>query len=338
MPTTDQHHIDLSAWPSTAATRLRQLIGQHAHSGQYAVFDADQTLYGHDLTESLLAYLEHQHILTRANLAPELQLMPFQDHDDDGPESLYAYYMRLCALDDNIGYPWIAQCFAGLSLQQLKAAIDELMAYEHPIPIAYVRDGQRHDADAQRPTRVRGMQQLVHALQSHGIAVYIVSAGHEEAIRMILADAQYGYHVPPEQVIGVTTLLRHPQSGHLTTARQQISAGTYDAAALLPYVLTTALWAPLTWYEGKTAAIKTYIDAVQPPILVAGDTPNSDGPMLFEAAAEALGGIRLFIERSSDAVTQLNHLQALRAGTQEALGLPVSANLGWLIVTHADLA
>ncbi len=129
-------HHDLSAWPSHAVPALDLLISSNAHSGQYAVFDADQTTYGHDLTESLLVYLEQQGRLTRDTLAPELKLLPFLDPIGE-PESLYSYYLRLCAIDDNIGYPWLAQSFAGMSLNQLKTAIDELMTHAQAMPVRY---------------------------------------------------------------------------------------------------------------------------------------------------------------------------------------------------------
>ena len=41
-----------SHWPADAARRLDALIAAHAHSGAYAVFDADNTSYQHDLEES----------------------------------------------------------------------------------------------------------------------------------------------------------------------------------------------------------------------------------------------------------------------------------------------
>ncbi|MBL8337157.1 MAG: hypothetical protein JNM97_10305, partial [Rhodoferax sp.] len=42
----------LQHWPAAAAERLRTLIRRHAHQGAYAVFDADNTTYHHDLVGS----------------------------------------------------------------------------------------------------------------------------------------------------------------------------------------------------------------------------------------------------------------------------------------------
>ena len=49
---------DLQHWPVQAAARLRALIAANAHQGAYAVFDADNTSYHHDLVGSLLPFME----------------------------------------------------------------------------------------------------------------------------------------------------------------------------------------------------------------------------------------------------------------------------------------
>ncbi|MBP6861420.1 MAG: haloacid dehalogenase-like hydrolase [Neisseriaceae bacterium] len=326
-------HIDLSAWPEPAAVRLRALIRQHAHRGEYAVFDADQTCYQHDLTEPLLAFLEQRHVLSRMSLPPELKIVPFLD-TPEGSESLYGYYQRLCDLSDNIGYAWIAQSFSGISLRQLKEAIDVLLAQPQPIAVRYLVNGHHTARLVHPPRMITGMQQLLRALKQHGIATYIVSAGLEEAVRMVLADPQYGYHVPAENIMGVTTLLYPPTTGVPITARQLITAGRYSPSALSAHKLSSHLEAPLTWYEGKTAAIKAYINPIRQPILVAGDTPNSDGPMLFDATDIARGGLRLFINRSPVALARLLAMQADRATQQAALNLPVTAHHNWLIMSQ----
>jgi hypothetical protein len=64
----------------------------------------------------------------------------------------------------------------------------------------------------------------------------------------------------PENVIGVTTMLKDVSSGALTTAWKQIAEGTYDQQANLDIVVCPYLWTPATWYAGKWAAILTYID------------------------------------------------------------------------------
>ena len=42
----------------------------------------------------------------------------------------------------------------------------------------------------------------------NGIEVYVVSAASEELVRMVASDPKYGYNVKPQNVIGVSLLLR----------------------------------------------------------------------------------------------------------------------------------
>jgi hypothetical protein len=131
----------LDHWPAEYAERLNQLIEAHAHQGAYAVFDMDNTTYEFDIEEALLPYLEMKGLLTRDNMDPSLRLIPFKDRPDF-TESLNSYYYRLCEIDDLVCYPWVAQIFSGFTLQELKGYVDEVMAYDKPIPIRYY-DGDK---------------------------------------------------------------------------------------------------------------------------------------------------------------------------------------------------
>lgn len=55
-------------------------------------------------------------------------------------------------------------------------------------------------------------------LQENGIEVYILSAGHEELVRMVASNPKYGYNVKPQNVIGINPLLANRKTGELTTA------------------------------------------------------------------------------------------------------------------------
>ena len=54
LPETGTCLAQLHRWPAEAARQLAALIDAHAHSGAYAVFDADNTTYHHDLLGALL--------------------------------------------------------------------------------------------------------------------------------------------------------------------------------------------------------------------------------------------------------------------------------------------
>lgn len=337
----------LTHWPPAAAASLDALIASAANRSNYAVFDMDNTSYRFDIEESLIPFLENKGVLTRQGLDPALRLVPFRDNATHA-ESLYSYYLRLCdEIDDVVCYAWAAQIFSGLTLAALKGHVDELMALGETnttIPTTYFPEG----SDVAVPTEVppprlfHGQVELYNRLQANGIAVYVISASHEELVRMVASDPRYGYHVPPQNVIGVTTLLENTTSGALTTARKQIADGTYAYDPLAPgpdgLRLTSYLWTPHTWQTGKLAAIMTYIDQWKMPVLVAGDTPASDGPMLFHATDVVReGGIHLWVNRSASAWAEISGMMDDYAQQQADLGLDVTADKNWVVVSPEDI-
>ncbi len=330
------HPPALRHWPADAAQRLGALIAANAHRGAYAVFDADNTSYHHDLVGALLPFMENRGVLTRDTMHPSLAIIPFRD-SAARRESLHSYYFRLGEIDDQIGYPWASQIFAGFTLRELKGHLDDMLASGKSIPAQVFVDGQVVDVDVPPPRLQRGQQELYNALTANGIEVYVVSAAAEELVRMVLADPKYGYHVKPHNVIGVSLLLKNRASGEVTTARKLISQGRYVPAELLEHELTHTLWAPMPWFEGKQAAIHTYIHAWKKPVLVAGDTPDSDGPMFFRAPDVEQGSLRLFVSRKPDYHDRIHALQAEHAASQLALGHPVTANRNWVIVTPDEI-
>ncbi|WP_263263128.1 haloacid dehalogenase-like hydrolase [Pseudomonas sp. RIT-PI-S] len=327
---------ELKHWPPEAAKQLDAMIAANANKGDYAVFDMDNTSYRYDLEESLLPFLEMKGVLTRDKLDPSLKLMPFKDSAEH-KESLFSYYYRLCEVDDMVCYPWVAQVFAGFTLKELKGYVDELMAYGKAVPATYY-DGDKVTAlDVQPPKVFQGQAELYNKLMENGIEVYVMTAASEELVRMVAADPKYGYNVKPQNVIGVTTLLKNRDTGELTTARKQIAAGKYDPQANLGLELTPYLWTPATWMAGKQAAILTYIDQWKKPVLVAGDTPSSDGYMLFHSVDVNKGGIHLWVNRKAKYMDQLNGMIKQNAEAQKAQGLPVTADKNWVVVKPEDI-
>ncbi|WP_121401646.1 phosphorylcholine phosphatase, partial [Pseudomonas aeruginosa] len=294
----------------------------------------DNTSYRYDLEESLLPYLEMKGVLTRDRLDPSLKLIPFKDQARH-KESLFSYYYRLCEIDDMVCYPWVAQVFSGFTLRELKGYVDELMAYGKPIPATYYDGDKLATLDVEPPRVFSGQRELYNKLMENGIEVYVISAAHEELVRMVAADPRYGYNAKPENVIGVTTLLKNRKTGELTTARKQIAEGKYDPKANLDLEVTPYLWTPATWMAGKQAAILTYIDRWKRPILVAGDTPDSDGYMLFNGTAE--NGVHLWVNRKAKYMEQINGMIKQHSAAQAKAGLPVTADRNWVIVTPEQI-
>ncbi|KAF2032116.1 hypothetical protein EK21DRAFT_61746 [Setomelanomma holmii] len=329
--------VQLQHWPAEAAKALSTMIVKNANQSNYAVFDMDNTSYRYDLEESLLPYLENRSILTRETLDPTLRLIDFKD-TTNFTESLYSYYNRLCEVDDLVCYPWATQVWSGLSLADLKTYVDELMALNSSIPVQYWKGDEVVSSTVNPPKVFRGQAELYNALMDNGIAVYVISAAHEELVRMVASDPKYGYNVPPENVIGVTTMLKNATSGDLTNARKQIEAGTYDPDAFLSdLVMAPYLWTPATWFAGKWAAILTYIDQWKRPILAAGDTPGSDSYMIFHGVDVSKGGIHLWINRRDAYLTQIQKEQVENAEGQRENGREVTADKNWVVVKPEDI-
>ena len=329
--------LALPSWPQVQAESLRTLIRANAHVGAFAVFDADNTTYQHDLVGAFLPFLEQRGVLGRATLPSALQIIPFQDAANF-QESLNSYYGRLGEIDDQVGYPWASQVFSGLTLRELKHHLDAMLAQEAPVVAQALVNGQLQDQAHTIPRMLRGQQELFAALREHGIEVFVVSAAAEELVRMIVSDPRYGYHVKPENVIGVSLALKNRHTHELTTARKLIAQGHYQQQDLLDHELTHTLWAPMPWYEGKYAAIRSYIHKWKRPILVAGDTPQSDGPMFFRGPDVGAGGLRLFMSRGPAHWQTMQDLQAEHALAQAEQGLLVTADQNWVVVSPEDLA
>ncbi|EMD63734.1 hypothetical protein GGP41_005628 [Bipolaris sorokiniana] len=330
------HKTQLKHWPADAAKALNTMIARNANQSNYAVFDMDNTSWRYDIEESLLPFLENRGILKRENLDPSLKLVDFKD-TANFTESLFSYYNRLCDIDTFLCYPWAAQVWSGFTLRELKGYVDELMAYNSTIPTKYWDGDEVVSSSVHTPQVFRGQAELYNALMENGIAVYIMSASHEELVRMVASDPKYGYNVPPENVIGVTTVLKNTTSGAVTNAREQITAGTYNETANLDLVVTPYLWTPATWFAGKWAGILTYIDQWKRPILVGGDTPGSDSYMQFHGVDVSKGGIHLWINRKDSYFKQLQEEIRNNTLAQIANGREVTADKNWIVVKPEEI-
>jgi hypothetical protein len=327
----------LRHWPPEAALQINALIKANAHRGAYAVFDADNTSYHHDLVGALLPFMEARGVLTRDTMHPSLKIIPFKDSATHR-ESLHSYYFRLGEIDDQIGYPWASQIFAGFTLRELKRQLNDMLTSGAPIRAEVFEGDVVRTLVVEPPRLQRGQQELYNTLMQHGIEVFVVSAAAEELVRMVLADPIYGYNVKPENVIGVSLLLKDRATGMVTTARKLITQKQYVPDDLWDMELTHTLWAPMPWYEGKQAAIHTYIHPWKKPVLVAGDTPDSDGPMFFRAPDVDLGSMRIFVARKQTYHDKIHALQEHHAAAQLEQGFAVTANRNWIIVTPDEIA
>jgi hypothetical protein len=153
---------------------------------------------------------------------------------------------------------------------------------------------------------------------------------------LMLTKSRYGYNVKPENVIGVTTMLKNTTTGDLTNSRIQIEAGTYNEEANRDLVVGPYLFTPATWYAGKWAAILTYIDMWKKPVLAAGDTPGSDTYMHFNVDVEK-GGVHLWVNRSLTIYEELEGLINDAVVGQKENNLPVTADKNWVVVLPEEI-
>jgi hypothetical protein len=326
----------LKHWSAKEAIRIEKLIAQHAHRGEYAVFDADNTIWYQDLEETLLPYLENKGMLSRRTIDKSLHLIPF--HPDD---TLTSYGYKLYNVDHKIGYPWFAQVFSGFTLTELKEQVDALFALNGKvIPCKYWKNGKLADYLPQSPRIYPGQRELINALHENGIAVYIITAALEELIRMIVSDPKYGINVKPENVIGLSCLLKDRKTQEVTTARKKIAEGHFwdeifskedhYAMEVTPYVL-----GPDTSYVGKLAALKEFIHPITNPILVAGDSPSDHS--LLSCSDFRKGGLKLWVNHKAKNWTITQKECRKRAEQEKELRLDVTGDRNWIMAQPKDL-
>lgn len=325
-------HSASTAWGQQVDDVLRA-----SRPGDYAVFDADNTLWKNDLTEALLPWLENKGKISFNTLDPSLKLIPLEPG-----ESLYGYYLRLCDVESiDVCYYWIAAAFSNIPIGDLRKEVEAMMADGRAIPVTYIQDGKPVHDTVTPPKPYRAQQELIQRLRARGVHVYVVTAANQEIARVLLSDPVYGYGVPAADVIGVGFVLKDPVTGARTTAREQIDEGhffdssytqaQYDRSVITPLLVEA------TWYEGKAEAITRHISAYRRPILVAGDA-RSDWAMLFTVNTQCkTTGVRLWVDKGSPGVPKLQAEEQKRAQQQREARIPVDADRGWVVRLPADL-
>lgn len=150
-------------WSVQNQAAIDALLAQDLH-GQVAVFDADETLWSHDVGEAFLQWLIAEGHLVQTPPA----------------EGVWQHYLDLCAQDKMVGYPYAAQAMAGLSVTELQQlARTFFVQFQHNIYPA--------------------QQRLIQALQGAGAEVWIVSASNQ----WIIEAAAPVMGVPVERVVGI---------------------------------------------------------------------------------------------------------------------------------------
>lgn len=310
-----------NVWPAPAGAALQRAVDAMP-PGAYAVFDADNTLWRHDLEEALLPWLESRGRISLAGLDPAI--LPVPPRPD---ESAYGYYERLCALDDSIGFLWIAQVFSSFSLGELRGEIFAMIDDGRPIP---ARDAHGEPVLVSPPRIFAEQRALLAALHARGVEVWVVTAALEDLVRLVVSDPERGLGVAPERVLGVNLLLTDG-AGNIRSGASDRAAGlrgdAWFSEARLAHRLTHHLVAPASWYEGKVAAIKTWIHPTRRPSIAAGDSVSDLAMLLYTDPRR--GGFRLLIPRKSVVLDKRAAAIDARRGVPGADPAPTAR---WVIV------
>ncbi|MFC9281159.1 haloacid dehalogenase-like hydrolase [Streptomyces collinus] len=281
-----------------------------ARPGDFAVLDADNTLWRHDLCESLLALLEVEGILSVGRLDPALRT-----HEPTEDGSLYGHARTLPGrVGIDAAYRWMTRIFAHLPVDLLKEQVDRLMRRSEPVPYLVRVDGCGTVEHVNPPVIHPAQQRLVRRLREAGLGVHVVTGALGVVARMVLCDPRYGFALPPASVHGARLAPVPGDTGNLTG--------------------TLAIREPVTWYAGKPAVVRARIARVRRPLLVAGDSP-SDWEMLAHCDADR--GVRLWVDRSE------RHTKALVEALGQDPSVPGAGDgtgtvAGWVRVTPEQLA
>ena len=318
---------ELSLWELDAREALGTLINRYQNSGAFAVFDADNTLWKGDITESLLVWLENRDLLTLDSFPETMLPVPPLPS-----ETVYGYYHRLCEGWHEVGYLWSAQAFQGFSLAVLHREMVAMLQSSQPLQSQFYREGVLQTVEIPIPKVFAAQVQLIQAMRSNGISVWVVSASIEELVRMFVSDPALGIGLAPENVIGVNMLLRFANGETYPSARDRESGlkglDDYFSEERMKAVVTHHLYTPASWFQGKVMAIQKWIDPVQRPILAAGDSPNDFFMQFYVNAIE--GGVRMRIHRKESHRIQLKQEIEDRISGRSAVFDPT---LGWLEVS-----
>ncbi len=283
----------LKNWPEKISEQFEKLADAYGYNDNYAVFDADGTIWSNDLSESLLAVLESEKIVSVGRYDEFMFPLPIR-----AGESLVSYYLRLCDADISLGYFWLCQAFSGFTPGQLKEHIDDLFHQTGPISYMEVQnDGATKEKQIERPVIFPWQKELRAFLFDRGINVHVVTASQEELVRMVVADPKYGLDIPSSSVTGMKLALR--------SSNGQKLLGQYDKSLDKEYyesTFTSSLAGMTTWYSGKVAAIKEYIDPFKKPVLAAG---NSASDLEMLNYAETNPGIKLLVTENDEQQTLL---------------------------------
>ena len=175
--------------------------------------------------------------LNGAMTLEEIQLTPqYQDFISKIP-FLYDGYCSTPGIDADYGYPWLLYLFAGYTIDEVKLLAKEAISYELGNQLSkqtlHSPAGFETNAGIVSYSYNSGlrifpeMQNLMSTFKENGIEVFIISASYKPVVEVFSGIGNYGYNVPPQNVIAMELaldnngkILPEYKSGWVKTQRQ----------------------------------------------------------------------------------------------------------------------
>ncbi len=313
-------------WTDSARAQLERIIKKAAGKGQAAVFDFDNTIVCGDIGEATMGWLVREGAISAKSLPAELcPPIPRANGERftlaDAADATVYYEEFLVPTQHGAkdpaplgnGYIWAVEAMRGLTAWDVVQATAAAMAAANGAPPCKLEVTPGKTAYP-IPFFYPQIVELIATLIRHQIEVWVVSASNVWSVRWMVQHGlnpllkKHGVRagLPPERVIGVSTLLEDGGGVYhkdYVLVREQPAYARLDAKSLKKYTLTRWLQFPAPTYSGKVGAIWDHLG--RRPWLAAGDSPG-DLPMLTFAEN------RLWIARLEKTDYQKSALSAMR--------------------------
>jgi HAD superfamily phosphoserine phosphatase-like hydrolase len=216
----------------------------------FAVFDFDNTCIVNDVGEATLAFLCQNKLVKNLELLTE-----GEGGAGDYSERVFRRYYEIFGQGKILeAYVFCARAFAGFTPEAATALAQATLAYEGET----LGTDELYGVKIAHGLPVRPqVRQLMEYLSAQGVAIWIVSASSEFAVRAALQ-----HHRLPGQIIGIRNVIKDG-------------------------ILTPLLEEPMSVLTGKPACIKKFIDPNRAPLVGVGDSMN-DLPMLETASIKVI--------------------------------------------------
>lgn len=298
--------LDDNNWTPQIKNRLEKLLKQNSNQHKKVIFDFDNTVVSRDIGEATLAYLVKDKVLDIEKIkhfSPTFML-DNKEVSVTNVSDLTEYYEKFMEstahhTNDDIsvmnGYVWLTQMMEGLSPLDI---INETKK-------GYMSGAASKDRELGKVTKIDVTEgktsygvpffhpetvDLIGNLLINNYDVYFVSASNvwtirymvtKELTKLIKEKFKKDLTIPPENVFGISTLIKDKRTGILYKDIQLVrekssQARLYanlDENELKNYELTNQLVLPVTAFDDKTTNIMKYIvKEGEKPFLTAGDS------------------------------------------------------------------